>query len=299
MTKPAPRLLVFVTAIVVLFAVALVIGHLIDPSPPKAGSSAEVRKELMSGEMQRGAHGTGVSHAGDVGDDATAMTVRGLGAEENGRRIVLDRTSFPRGEERQLRFRVVDNQGTVVRDYDVVHTKRMHLFVVRRDLAYFQHLHPTMRPDGTWVAPIRLNDAGTFRVLADFSEDDQPTTLATDITADGHFVAAPLPDPSNTALADQFKVQVDSDQRPVAGVNSELNFSVTRKNGDAVSVEPYLGADGHLVVLRQGDLAFLHVHPIVGSTFEATFPGRGKYRLYYQFKVDGQVHTAEFTRVVK
>ncbi len=62
----------------------------------------------------------------------------------------------------------------------------------------------------------------------------------------------------------------------------------------------YLGAKGHLVALREGDLAFLHVHPDANRLrFEATFPTPGRYRLFLQFKTtDGRVHTAAFTREV-
>ena len=50
------------------------------------------------------------------------------------------------------------------------------------------------------------------------------------------------------------------------------------------------------MALRQGDLAFLHVHPDENSLrFEATFPNAGTYRLFLQFQVAGRVHTAAFT----
>jgi hypothetical protein len=77
-----------------------------------------------------------------------------------------------------------------------------------------------------------------------------------------------------------------------------------------VHTEPYLGAGGHLVALREGDLAYLHVHPgghgdeeaaqthDDAVTFVSTFPSEGRYRLYLQFKHDGRVHTAAFTREV-
>jgi Cu+-exporting ATPase len=44
------------------------------------------------------------------------------------------------------------------------------------------------------------------------------------------------------------------------GQEAELGFIVS-KDGRPVHTEPYLGAGGHLVALREGDLAFLHVHP--------------------------------------
>jgi hypothetical protein len=65
-------------------------------------------------------------------------------------------------------------------------------------------------------------------------------------------------------------------------------------------VRPYLGAKGHLVALRRGDLAFLHVHPDDRSLrFMATLPTAGRYRLFLQFKTDdGRLHAAAFTREV-
>jgi hypothetical protein len=66
-------------------------------------------------------------------------------------------------------------------------------------------------------------------------------------------------------------------------------------------LEPYLGARGHLVALREGDLAFLHVHPAdattIGSSisFHAALPSAGRYRLFLQFQHHGVVHTAAFT----
>ena len=83
-----------------------------------------------------------------------------------------------------------------------------------------------------------------------------------------------------------------------AGREVGLDFSVTR-DGRAVETEPYLGARGHLVALREGDLAFLHVHPDEDAlAFMAEFPSAGRYRLYLQFKHEGRVHTAAFTQEV-
>ena len=80
-----------------------------------------------------------------------------------------------------------------------------------------------------------------------------------------------------------------------AGRETTLRFTLTR-DGRTVTPEPYLGARGHLVALREGDLAFLHVHPTGDhADFEATFPTPGRYRLFLQVRVDGVVRTAAFT----
>jgi hypothetical protein len=235
------------------------------------------------------------------GSQTMAMSVRGLAVADDGLRLVVAEPELRRGRTQQLRFRIVDEQGHAVRDFDIEHTKRMHLIVARRDLTGFQHLHPTMAADGTWSAPLRLADAGSYRVLADFSHDEQPVTLADDLRVDGVADLQPLPRPATGAVSDGG-YEVRRDAGPAhAGEESELRFTVT-KDGLPVRTEPYLGAGGHLVALRDGDLAFLHVHPNENDDrigFEATFPTAGAYRLFLQFKVNGAVQTVAFTEEVR
>jgi hypothetical protein len=161
----------------------------------------------------------------------------------------------------------------------------------------FQHLHPTQRPDGTWSVPVSLPDAGTYRLFADFSVDGTPHTLADDLAVDGTIRSQALPAPLEGVDVDGLRVSL-TEGAATAGQESELGFTVTR-NGRPVAVEDYLGAKGHLVALRQGDLAFLHVHPDENRMkFMATFPTAGTYRLFLQFQTGGRVHTAAFTQEV-
>jgi hypothetical protein len=80
-----------------------------------------------------------------------------------------------------------------------------------------------------------------------------------------------------------------------AGRESTLAFDVSR-DGRAVAVDPYLGARGHLVILREGDLAYLHTHADEDQLrFRTTFPSPGRYRAFLQFSANGVVHTGPFT----
>ena len=278
----AAKLTGFAATLAFLFGVGALAGGLLDPSAP--GGDAEA-----------------AGHGGSMGGDVKAMAVRGLGVAENGLRVVVDDPQLRRGRTEQLRFRVVDERGRAVRDFDVEHTKRMHLIVARRDLTGFQHLHPTMNADGTWTTPLRLSTAGSYRLFADFSHDDKATTLASDLSVNGAAELKPLPAPAPTATSDGgYDVRLDGGAAR-AGQEAELRFTVT-KDGRPVQTEPYLGAGGHLVALREGDLAFLHVHPNDDEAsigFGATFPTTGSYRLFLQFKVGGEVQTVAFTEEVK
>jgi hypothetical protein len=285
----ARNLTIFAAALALLFGTGAAAGRLIDPGAPGGEAAAH---ENGSEEMD--------SATGEHTEMA-ADPVRGLAVAEHGLRVVIEDPELRRGALERLRFRVVDERGATVRDFDVEHTKRMHLIVARRDLTSFQHLHPEIAADGTWSTPLRLDEAGSYRLFADFSHDGEATTLASDLRVDGRASLQPLPAPRPTAVSDGgYDVRLDGGAAR-AGEEAELRFTVT-KDGRPVATEPYLGADGHLVALREGDLAFLHVHPTdaAGDTigFEATFPTPGAYRLFLQFMVDGKVQTVAFTEEV-
>lgn len=238
-----------------------------------------------------------VSACSDQMMGAGAMAVRGLAVSDDSYTLHLARRTAQQDKTFQLAFRITDKSGATVKSFDVEHTKRMHFIVVRRDMTDFQHVHPTEGSNGTWRVPLTLHEAGSYRVFADFAVDCVPHTLADDISANGAVTWHPLPKPSRIAATDGFKVQLNEGPT-AAGKESTLNFTVTR-NGQPIHTQNYLGAKGHLVALRQGDLAFLHVHPAPDTLdFDAAFPSAGAYRLFLQFKVDGQVHTAEFTQEV-
>jgi hypothetical protein len=276
------KLAAFGGTLILLLGGGFAVGKALDPAPPRT-QEAKVMTE-MKGEAGHGA--------------MAADPIRGLAVAEHGLRLVVAAPEFPRGRTETLRFRVVDRRGQTVRDFDVEHTKRMHLIVVRRDMTGFQHLHPRQNADGEWTVPLRLESAGSYRVFADFSHDGEATTLATDLRVDGAADLVPLPAPATEATTDDgYSVRMD-EAAPHAGKEDAIRFTVLR-GGKAVEVEPYLGANGHLVALREGDLAFLHVHPLEGTTeFESTFPTVGRYRLFLQFKHAGRVHTLAFTQEV-
>src|SRR5918994_589833 len=65
------------------------------------------------------------------------VALPGLAAADDGLRLIADIDTQQLGIETPYRFRIVDEDGPVTA-FDVEHTKRMHLIVVRRDFVGFQ-----------------------------------------------------------------------------------------------------------------------------------------------------------------
>lgn len=276
----AARVAAFAALLAVTFATATVAGSAVDPATDGQGA-----------HRAGGAHGGTPQHGGRAAD--------GLSVADTNYRLQPSTTRLPTGRRAQLRFRIVDRRGTTVRDFDVERARRMHLIVVRRDLTRFQHLHPAQAVDGGWSVALTLPAAGVYRAFADFRVAGRQHVLGVDQLAPGRFAPRELPPPADVARV----VGYDIAWRPHA--NGQLSFDVGRDGVPVTDLEPYLGARGHLVVLRQGDLAYRHAHA-AGSrsrggqiSFERIALEAGVYRLFLQFRHGGRVHTATFTHEVR
>jgi len=211
--------------------------------------------------------------------------------------LVARATTLAAGTPRTFTFRVLDGSGATLRTgaFQIEQGRRMHLIVVRRDLRHFQHLHPTQDADGAWTVPIRLPAPGVYLAYADFQTAGTRQALGVDLFAAGRFQPQALPAPSTTAHVDGYDVALASSHD--AG---RLSFTVSRDGAPVTDLQPYLGARGHLVMLRVGDLAYEHVHPLAHGAlaFDTGHAGPGTYRLFLQFRHGDAVHTAAFTHEV-
>ncbi|HAN24916.1 MAG: heavy metal-binding domain-containing protein [Microbacterium sp.] len=241
------------------------------------------------------------SDGGHVGHDSGASSL-GLGVAQDGYQLTGVSAPTTPGTEGELSLTVTGPDGKPVTDFETEHEKELHLIVVRADGQQFRHVHPRLDAGGTWSIPWQWDAAGTYRVFADFvpAEYGEGITLSTNVQVGGDYepVAA---EPAAETSVDGFDVAVTGDL--VASESSTLIVTITRDGQPVSALEPYLGAFGHLVALRDGDLAYLHVHPHgdapqAGQTsgpeivFEATAPTAGRYLLFLDFQVDGQVRTA-------
>ncbi|SEF38203.1 hypothetical protein SAMN05421837_11937 [Amycolatopsis pretoriensis] len=205
----------------------------------------------------------------------------------------------PVAEAGRFTFRITGPDGGPVTAFDVEHEKKLHLIVVRRDTAGFQHVHPDLAPDGTWSVPLSLPAAGSYRAFADFAPTGgKPLTLGVDLSVAGDYRPATFA-PSRVATVDGYRVELAGDL--TAGKTSPLTLTVSHDGVPVTDLRPYLGAYGHLVALRGGDLAYLHVHPESSPgagpevKFAAEVPSAGTYRLFLDFRHGGVVRTAPFT----
>ncbi|MEW2426640.1 hypothetical protein AB0877_01365 [Micromonospora sp. NPDC047644] len=282
--RTVTKLAGFAVGLAAVFGAAYGVGRVVDPAPVAESRHDEVATTPTAGER------------GGSGDRLPG----GLLVSDSG--YTLEPVDAPAGG---FAFRIAGPDGRPVTRYDVAHDKQMHLIVARRDLSGFRHVHPELAPDGTWRVDTPLAGPGQWRAFADFTPTGgEPLTLGVDVTVPGELTERPLPAPTTSTTVDGYTVTLTGAPQP--GRTSSLTLTVSRDGQPVTDLEPYLGAYGHLVALRRGDLAYLHVHPDgtpgdgrtrpgPAVTFLAEVPSAGSYRLYLDFRHGGKVHTAEFT----
>ena len=284
------RVAAFAAALAAAFLLAFAAGRGVGP--------------LASGPASPG-HGEGGHEDAAVHAESTSALLRppgGLMTTADGYTLRIADPWVGPGPRVPVSFTIEGPDGIPVTAYDVEHERRLHLVAVRRDQAGFQHVHPRLDSTGTWHARLSLKP-GDWRLFADFTPAGHDRlVLGADLAVEGPFRPQEPSSESRTAEVDGYTVALDG--ALVAGREAELAFTVTRDGEPVTDLQPYLGAAGHLVALRDADLAYLHVHPHsppsgtagIGPevSFKAAVPSPGGYHLYLDFKHGSVVRTAAF-----
>ena len=186
---------------------------------------------------------------------------------------------------------------------DVEHTKKIHLIVVNEDLSWFNHIHPEINADGSYTVKEKFPTAGKYTLFADYKPsggnhvvDNLNVTVAGNAPAAKKYGADQL----TGAAGDGFSVSLTPEgNKFLTNVAMHIN-GVVMQNGkevDVTTLEDYLGAKAHMVVVSLADKKYLHVHPgVEGGKFDlhTTFDKPGVYRGWIQFQSKGKVYTSDF-----
>lgn len=233
--------------------------------------------------------------------------------------------SYLAGKPVMVHFAIKDQNSRVLKDFDTVHEKKLHMIVVRKDRSNFQHVHPTFdQASGMFmIEPFTFPADGEYRVFADFtasnSQKDEngvklPATPFQDVLVGdvSKYVPSALGSDRLTSSVNGFDTNVfsmegDSPSNGYeAGITHNLIISISKNGEPYKNLQTYLGALGHMVVLGP-KLEYIHAHAtsvdvnnqIGGVTFAVNFPDPGQYKLYLQTQADNQVNTTDYTLSVK
>lgn len=197
--------------------------------------------------------------------------------------------------------------GALVKDFEVVHERIFHLFVIGQDLDYFAHEHPTQRADGWFAHSVTLPKSGAYRIVADcYPKGATIQFLAKTLITAG---ADPAKLAQRAALTPDLAPQKGKNlevkltiepKDPLAGKETLLFFDLSPADG----LEQYLAAWGHMLIASDDLIDLVHDHPLYADggprvQFNVIFPREAIYRVWVQFQRRGVVNTVAFNVPVK
>jgi hypothetical protein len=211
----------------------------------------------------------------------------------------------PRADQSvELIFAVSEpNTGKPVRDFEVVHERLFHLFVVSEGLDFFLHEHPLLGPDRRFQFRTRFPKPGMYRLLCDFyPKGGTPQLLTRTVLIPGKdgmplsLVAGTLsPDLSDKNSLNMAVELVMQPGIPIAGMKTLMFFRIKPADG----LEKYLGSWSHLLAFSDDLVDAMHAHPFLADggpqvQFNIIFPRVRIYRMWAQFQRKGIVNTVVF-----
>lgn len=188
---------------------------------------------------------------------------------------------------------------------DEVHEKKLHVIVVSKDLAWYNHIHPEFQSDGSYALDETFPGGGEFVIFADY----QPTGGGNQVERIVVNVSG-TPAKTESFTAESLTTQTDGYTVrliPAAGkfVTNNMNHlgvEVTENGKPFTDFENIMGAKGHLVIISGDAQKYIHVHPdeVEGKLdLHTQFTQSGIYRAFFQFQTKGKLHTSYFTIDVK
>jgi hypothetical protein len=270
------------------FVVALVIALVI--AAATLGCTSKQEDHPMNTRGQHTEHQPGHEHPhGAPGAGAHLMVATNPSRPEAGRPVKLE-------------LMIHNAEGAPVRDFDVMHEQKVHLAIISEGLDHFAHIHPVVFSSGNLIVAHTFPAGGGYRLFADYAPaGGEPATATGSLSVGGRSLrtTAPVPNAPGEVEADGLHATISAD-RLTAGSPARLAFTLRNDRGEPVTLEPYMGELGHLMLVGVGTWRYVHVHPTGGVAdrgfveFGAQFPEPGIYKGWGQVKHGGKARVIPF-----
>lgn len=218
-----------------------------------------------------------------------------------------------------LKFTVFNSAtGQQITNFDTVYSKLIHMVVVNNSLNYFHHIHPELK-DGQFIITTQFPAEDLYHIYLNFQPSgaiEQQIAMTLQVGSGKSAESAASPDQNLVKTFGPYKVTLAKQGDFIAKDMSAglepvtFGFNSAQTGQEIKTLQPYLGAFGHLTMINEKTFDYVHVHPQVQVTSDSDTAGPavsflplglygpikpGIYRVFGEFNPDGNLITVDFT----
>ena len=229
------------------------------PSPEATGHMME------DGQTMTGGHSGAVYHE-------EGQVREGLAVNLN-----VNPVPYNAGSPLRLDFFVNQKPGNLpvpASNLEINHTKKIHVVGLRSDMNEFFHIHPKESQDNEAVFTINhtFNKPGLYKIWSDVKKDGTSHVFGhpeVNVNGEGSREEKPFDKAqgkqvsfSRNVTVNNYQVSLVTDGTVVKGRDVVLTFDIHTLTGQEITVENYLDAQMHLVLIKDDWKQFIHAHPV-------------------------------------
>lgn len=223
------------------------------------------------------------------------------------------------GETSVLEFFVNEKPESVpVVDLEADHGKFIHTIGVREDLNEFFHIYPeaNLESPGGWSSEYIFENPGVYKIWSTVNRGGNLQSFGhklVSVSGEGNLAQDGIEFLQNV-IVDNYQVALDLHGAINAGSETEISLILSDIFGQGLELEPYLGEDMHITIIKNDLDVLIHAHPTrvsgeagadeqsfkvveqalahveennlanVQLSFTTVFPEEGTYKMFAEFR---------------
>ena len=217
-------------------------------------------------------------------------------------------------EENEVILFIQDKQAKPVdvSQFEVVHTRPVHLLIIEPGLNDYHHEHPIEKGTGQYAFSFTPQTACSYRMWADVQlKGSHQHYIPVDVKGAGN-CKEPIDKSVKLEASSQgydFKLELEGDLK--AGEAVFANMSISKEGQPVDHLEPVMGAFAHMVGFYDDYRSIAHIHPMGKEPTKDTERGgptlrfhiepeqSGYLKLFAQVQIHGKQVFVPFSLIVK
>jgi hypothetical protein len=208
--------------------------------------------------------------------------------------IIVTPTTVKTGATTSITVTARDGEGATVNAWEGA---RLEAWLVRNDLAYATHIDvPASAATSTLEISVAPTDPGSYRLVVQGTRSNVVTIGGAVLSVTGRSTDTPPAEQSSGRAGFKVAAATMPEAEAITANQTVAITYVVSRTGTPIALTDRSGGRGVIAAFREGGGQYVYGESVpaplqpspAASAFTITFPEAGRYKLYFEYEVNGQ-----------